>query len=342
MSSFPSNPSLGGLGGPGLGGLDALNPARRSFEHPGYSSSMGGLWPRGGGPGLSPGGFGPTGISSSLGALGGTPPGMHAAAAMGQGRNRRNSYDYGLGGMGPPQLQMLQGAGGSAGYPAAMGPGGFDVSTAGNLDQQLQLLMQLTGTAGDAGFGGAGPGMLGVPGGAQPGTPPPAGSFRPAMAGGPTAGLFSTPMSAGAGGFGGLGGPGSLGGLSTSPGPFLHGAPGAGGLFGENPATAAAGQNLFSPSGMQGPGGMGAGGLMPGGVGGMEGPPPAGQQQQVLVTGLPPGLSDADLRSLFEICGPLRGVNKQPDQVWRCCAKDRTACCIVLGLSAHALLCGKL
>jgi hypothetical protein len=45
------------------------------------------------------------------------------------------------------------------------------------------------------------------------------------------------------------------------------------------------------------------------------------QQRQVLVTGLPPGLSEQDMRMLFEVYGPLRVVTKVPEQVgvrvWR-------------------------
>jgi hypothetical protein len=103
-------------------------------------------------------------------------------------------------------------------------------------------------------------------------------------------------------GMGPMGGPSAL--------QMIQGA----GLAGD-PATAAAGQgSLFSPpNNMMGGGMPGAGGVMAGGMGmnGQQG----GMQRQVLVTGLPPGLTDGDLRALFEICGPLRSVNKQPDQV---------------------------
>lgn len=57
--------------------------------------------------------------------------------------------------------------------------------------------------------------------------------------------------------------------------------------------------------------------MSPGGMpGGLTGPA-AGLMggSVVLVTGLPPGLSDADLRALFEICGALRSVDKQQEQV---------------------------
>lgn len=276
VNSFPSNPSLTGLGG-GLGGLEGLNPARHSFDYTGgYPGSVGGFYPRG--PALSPGGLGGLGgMSSSLGALAGTPPGMHAAAAM--GRARRNSFEYGMGPVGA--LGLLQGAGGSAGYPAGLA--GFDVSTAGNLDQQLQLLMQMTGTAGEPGPFGPGAGaLLGMPG-AQPGTPPPGGLRTNPIGAGNSGSLFSPPMSAAAG-FSGMVGAGAF---STPPGPYM-GAPG--GVFGGNAATAAAGQSsLFTSPGIVG--------------------------SQVLVTGLPPGLSDGDLRALFEICGPLRSVSKQQEQV---------------------------
>jgi hypothetical protein len=312
MSPFPSNPSLGALGAGGLpGGLEGLGAARHSFELPGMQGGYGGgsygagaMWPRGPGAGLG----GMAGMNSSLGALAGTPPGMHAAAAaaaMAQGRARRNSFDYGMGPQmgGPSALQMLQGAGLGA---------GLDVSTAGNLDQQLQLLMQMTGTAGEPGgpFGPGAGGMLGVPG-MQPTTPP--GPMRPGalVGGGPSGGgLFSPPMSAAAGGFSGMG-PGGLPGFSTPPRPYLGGgAPG--GFFGGNAAASASaglGGGLMSPAG-----GMLGGPQAPGGVTG----PAAGLMgggSQVLVTGLPPGLSDADLRALFEICGALRSVDKQQEQV---------------------------
>lgn len=292
-NSFPSNPSLGGLGG-SFGGLDNLNPGRRSFEIQGYPGSLGGVWPRGP-AGLSPGMGGLGGMSSSLGALAGTPPGMQAAA-MAQGRNRRNSFEYGMGPLGGPSaLQMLQGA------------GGFDVSTAGNLDQQLQLLMTMTGTAGDPNaFAAAAGGLMGMPGG-QPGTPTPGGMRGNPMGAGNAGGLLSPPMSAAAA-FGGMPG------LSTPPGAFVGG-PGPGGFYGGNSATSPAGQgSLFSPpNNMMGGGRPGVGAMMAGGLG-MEGQQ-GGVQRQVLVTGLPPGLTDGDLRALFEICGPLRSVNKQHDQV---------------------------
>lgn len=323
---FPANPSLGSLGGGSMGGFDGgMNQGgRNSFDAAGYGSGMGGGWSRGPGnvlggsvPGGLGGGYG-GGISSSLGALGGTPPGMHsAAAAMGQGRALRSSFEYGMGGLGGPSaLQMLQGAGGTAGYPAGLAPG-FDVSTAGNLDQQLQLLMQMTGTGGDpTGAFGALPGGLlgGIPGG-QPGTPPPAGGLRGnPLVPGNAGGLFGPPMSAAA-----AGGPlGALAGLSTPPGAFMSAQGGNPALFGGNPAGAPGG-GMFSPSGLPGMGG----GFMGGSAGGMAGfgegagghMGGGGQQRQVLVTRLPPGLNEANLRALFEICGPLGAVSKKPEQV---------------------------
>lgn len=310
MSPFPSNPSLGALGGGLPGALDGLGHARHSFELPGmqggYGGSYGGggMWPHGPGGGM--GGMG--GMSSSLGALAGTPPGMHAAAAaaMAQGRARRNSFEYGAGPQlgGPSALQMLQGTGLGA---------GLDVSTAGNLDQQLQLLMQMTGTAGEPGaFGPGAGGMLGVPG-MQPATPP--GALRPSpLVRGPTGGLFSPPMSASSGFSGMAPGAGGLPGFSTPPGPYQLGvAPG--GFFGGNAAASAA---------------PGLGGLMsPAGMTGVTGPAPGlADGSHVLVTGLPPGLSDADLRALFEICGALRSVDKQEEQVGRLmCFISQQACC---------------
>jgi hypothetical protein len=310
VNPFPPNPALGALGG--LGGFDSLNPARHSFDAAGYGSALGGMWPRGPAGGLSPpgvlgGGMGGM-MSSSLGALGSTPPGMHPAA-MAQGRARRNSFEYGMGPMGGPSaLQMLQGAGGSAGYP---GLGGLDVSTAGNLDQQLQLLMQMTGTTGEP-FGPGAGGLLGMPGGPH-GTPP-AGGLR--TGGGSAGGLFSPPMSAPAG-MGGLGGPGGLAGLSTPPGHYMGGPAGMGGFGGPRPNAGGPpgqGGGLFSPPSLMGAGGPGG---MMAGAGGRMGLENLSQpsQRQVLVTGLPPGLTDGDVRSLFEICGPLRAVSKQPDQV---------------------------
>jgi hypothetical protein len=298
FNSFPSNPSLGGLGS-NFGGLDSLNPGRRSFDVQGYPGSLGGIWPRGP-AGLSPGMGGLGGMSSSLGAVAGTPPGMHAAAAMAQGRNRCNSFDYSMGPMGGPSaMQMIQGA---------QLAGGYDVSSAGNLDQQLQLLMQMTGTAGEPNVFAAGAGgLMGMPGG-QPGTPPAGGLRCSPVGAGNAGGLFSPPMSAAAAALGGMPG------FSTPPGAFRGGA-GPGGFFGGNLATAAAGQgNLFSPpNNMMGGGMPGTGGVMAGGMG-MDGQQ-GGMQRHVLVTGLPPGLTDGDLRALFEICGPLRSVNKQPEQV---------------------------
>jgi hypothetical protein len=312
---------MGGFDGSGMN-----QGGRNSFDAAGYGSSMGGGWSRGPGtvlgvsvPGGLGGGFG-GGISSSLGARGGTPPGMHAAAGMGQGRARRSSFEYGMGGLGGPSaLQMLQGAGGTAGYPGALGPGGFDVSTAENLDQQLQLLMQITGTAGDpaGAFGGL---LGGLPGG-QPGTPPPAGGLRGnALVPGSAGGLFSPPMSAAAAAGGGP--LGALAGLSTTPGGFMPAQGGNPALFGGNAAAGGGGGGgMFSPSGLPGMGGGfmgGAAGGMAGfgeGAGGHLGGVGGAQQRQVLVTGLPPGLNDANLRALFEICGPLGAVSKKPEQV---------------------------
>jgi hypothetical protein len=304
VNSFPSNPSLGGLGG-SVGGLDSLNLGRRSFDvQHGYPGSLGGIWPRGP-AGLSPGMGGLGGMSSSLGALAGTPPGMHAAA-MAQGRNRRNSFDYGMGPMGGPSaLQMIQGA------------GGLDISTAGNLDHQLQLLMQMTGTAGDPNVFAAGAGgLMGMPGG-QPGTPPPGGLRGSPIGASNAGGLLSPPMSAAAA-FG------DMQGFSTPPGAFMSGT-GYAGFFGGSSATVAAGQgSLFSPRNNMTGGGMpGTGGVMAGGLG-MD-TQQGGMQRQVLVTGLPPGLTDRDLTALFEMCGPVRSVSKQPDQVgtWKVVLWDR-------------------
>jgi hypothetical protein len=49
-------------------------------------------------------------------------------------------------------------------------------------------------------------------------------------------------------------------------------------------------------------------------------PPPLptdvqGQKRQLLVTGLPRGLGENDVRVLFEVCGPLASVTKAPEQV---------------------------
>lgn len=87
-------------------------------------------------------------------------------------------------------------------------------------------------------------------------------------------------------------------------------------IFGGNPATG----GMFSPSGLPGMGGGFMGGAVGGiagfgeGAGGPMGGGGGAHQRQVLVTGLPPGLNDANLRALFEICGPLGAVSKKPEQ----------------------------
>jgi hypothetical protein len=83
-------------------------------------------------------------------------------------------------------------------------------------------------------------------------------------------------------------------------------------------AGAASGRGLGTPPGIFG------GNVAPGGAAAAGPPPPPSlptdvqqQRRQVLVTGLPRGLSETDVRLLFKVCGPLTSVTKVPDQV--CC-----------------------
>ncbi|KAF8056254.1 hypothetical protein HT031_006442 [Scenedesmus sp. PABB004] len=271
--------ALGGGLGSGVSGLQGLGPARHSFDHPGYASPRLGP-PRGrapgaGGAGLAPGGRGGRGAGFG-------PPGGAIGGLPGQ-----------LGGGGGMMM-------GGPGMPGPGGPGGFDTASL------EQLLLQV----GDGGYAGCPPGAFGphagaaspFAGGRAPGTPQHGGGgFGP-----PGGGLFGTPGHAGMGGFGA---PGSAGPAFASPG--------LGGLFG------------FSPHPPLGGLGLGFGGapaprpraLAParaaaarsrrrrpsaGGSGGQPG-------RQVVATGLPPGLGEAQVQQLFQICGAVSAISK-PDQ----------------------------
>lgn len=300
--------------------MDAANTARPPFDTAGYGAFLGGLWSRGGAI-APPGGVGVLGnMSHSLGTLAaGDYPGMPSATAaqLGHGRPRQSSFEYGLGtASGQNPMALLQGmAGGASGFAPSLGvPGGLDVGSAAALDQQLQMYMHMTGTTGEPVAVGAAA-AAGLAGGLLAGgaaaRPPFAGlpsGFQEAVNASP-GGLFSLPLSQGGNTMqqAGLGtGTGSSTGTvgSLLSGGLAASAGSVSGLF--SPAAvdfgsaAAGGQGLFS-----GPSGFG----IEAGLGGAQ------QQRQVLVMGLPPGLTDEDLRALFEVCGPLRSVSKQPEQV---------------------------